>query len=247
MPPVSPVPKEMYVVDQISSSELETLVANRGSMYGFLARIYRQEVDQNLLDRMAAMDLSAEVAVPKLAEGYRMLSDFLAHGVRETTLTELAVDYARVFLGAGLGGGQAAYPYESYYTSPQRLIMQDARDQVLHAYREEGLDRAGDFNEPEDHAAFELEFLAYLCHKAAEALGGGDVAAAVPWLRKQQAFLEQHLAVWFPTFCSDVELVARTPFYKAISMITAGYLALEQPLLGSLLAEAEGAPTEPGA
>lgn len=235
------------MVDQISTSELETLVANRGSMYSFLSRVYRQEVDQELLDGMAAMDLSAEVAVPELAEGYRMLSDFLAHGVRETTLTDLAVDYARVFLGAGLGGRQAAYPYESYYTSPQRLIMQDARDQVLQAYREEGLDRAGDFHEPEDHAALEFEFLAYLCHKAAEALRGGDVAAAAASLRKQQEFLEQHLAVWLPAFCSDIERVARTQFYKAVAMITAGYLALEQGLLGSLVAEAEGASTEASA
>jgi TorA maturation chaperone TorD len=208
-------------------------------MYSFLARIYRLEVDQDLLDKMVGMDLSTQIAVPEIGEGYRMLQQFLLYGIGETTLTDLAVDYARVFLGAGLGARQAAYPYESYYTSPLRLIMQDARDEVLGAYREEGLDRARDLKEPEDHVAFELEFMAYLSHKAATALKDGDTAAATASLRKQQVFLEQHLVRWVPTFCSDIERVARTSFYKAVAKITVGYLTLEQGLLRNLLAGAQ--------
>ena len=47
-----------------------------------------------------------------------------------TVLTELAVDYVRAFIGSGNDGFSAAYPYESVYTSPKRLMMQDARDEV---------------------------------------------------------------------------------------------------------------------
>ena len=52
-----------------------------------------------------------------------------------TVLTELAVDYVRAFIGSGNDGFSAAYPYESVYTSPKRLMMQDARDEVLVLYR----------------------------------------------------------------------------------------------------------------
>jgi len=226
-------------VENLNAVEFEKLISNRGSMYGFLARAYRVEVDQELLDQMGKMDLSSEVDVPEISEGYRMLKGFLGH-LRESTLTDLAVDYARVFLGAGLAQGDGAYPYESVYTSPDRLVMQDARDEVLKIYREEGLDRAEEFNEPEDHVAFELEFMAYLCQKTTEALKDGDKGSALGYLEKQKEFLEKHLIPWVPTFCNDVQRVARGDFYKAIAKITVGYLGMEQDLIGELVDEIQG-------
>ena len=174
-------------VENFSTVELEKLISNRGSMYGFLARIYRVEVDRELLEQMAKMDLSLEVDVSEISEGYRMLKGFLEQ-LRESSLTDLAVEYARIFLGAGLGRGEGAYPYESVYTSPDRLVMQEARDQVLKIYREEGLDRAEEFSEPEDHIAFELEFMAYLCQKTAEALKDGERGSVLGYLKKQKDF-----------------------------------------------------------
>ena len=223
-------------MENLSAVEFERLVSNRGCMYGFLARIYRVEVDQELLDQMAKMDLSVDVDEHDISEGYRMLKGFLGH-LRESTLTDLAVEYARIFLGAGSARGEGAYPYESVYTSPKRLVMQDARDQVLKIYREEWLDRAEEFHEPEDHLAFELEFMAYLCQKTTEALKAGDNGAALGYLEKQQDFLEKHLIPWVPAFCADVERVAQGDFYKAVAKITVGYLGMEQDLMGELMDE----------
>ena len=64
-----------------------------------------------------------------------------------TVLTELAVDYVRAFIGSGNDGFSAAYPYESVYTSPKRLMMQDARDEVLVLYRAFGLDKQESWKE----------------------------------------------------------------------------------------------------
>ncbi|MBM4467197.1 MAG: molecular chaperone TorD family protein, partial [Chloroflexi bacterium] len=182
--------REIGVVEKFDSAALATLVANRGSTYGFLARIYRVEVDQELLDQMVKMDLSVDVDEPEISAGYRLLKGFLGH-LTGSTLTDLAVEYARIFLGAGFSGGDGAYPYESVYTSPHRLVMQEARDQVLKIYREEGLDRAEEFNEPEDHVALELEFMAYLCQKTTEALKAGDKVGTLGYLTKQKDFLEK--------------------------------------------------------
>ena len=46
----------------------------------------------------------------------------------------------RAFIGHGIDAYSAAYPFESVYTSPKRLMMQEARDEVLAVYRSEGLD-----------------------------------------------------------------------------------------------------------
>ncbi len=223
-------------VKMLSSAELEKLVSDRGSTYEFLARIYRAEVDQELLEQMARIRLPAEVDLPEICEGYRMLSKYLEHRTANM-LTDLAVDYAKIFLGAGVAGSRT-YPYESVYMSHDGLVMQDARDQVLILYRQEGLGRTGgDLNEPEDHIALELEFMVYLCQKTTQALRDGSNGGALAYMRKQRDFLQEHLVRWVPAFCSDVQRLAREDLYKAVAKITIGYLSMEQHLIGELMGE----------
>jgi len=210
------------------------LVSNRASMYSLLARWFRIEVDQELLDQMAKMDFSVEADQPDIAEGYRMLKGFLA-SVSPDTLTDLAVDYAGAFLGAGKTVGGAAFPYESVYTSLGGLIMQDARDQVLRLYREEGLDRSEELEVPEDHLALELEFMAYLCQKTLESLEAGHDPTVAEYLGKQKTFLHQHLLNWVPSFCADTQQFAQTDFYKAAAKVTHGFLKMEQVLIDGLV------------
>lgn len=221
----------------LTSTEFEKLIADRGSTYGLLARIYRKEVDQELLDQMASMNLPEEVDAREIGEGYQLLKSYLAH-VTTNTLTDLAVDYARIFLGAGATGNRT-YPYESVYTSPHRLVMQDARDQVVKLYGEEGLAPEEEFIEPEDHVALELEFMSYLCRKTTDALKDANSSGALGYLKKQQDFIQLHLMPWVPTFCNDVRRLAREDLYRAVAMITAGYLRMEQDLIGELMDEIE--------
>jgi TorA maturation chaperone TorD len=212
---------------------LNRLISNRGNMYGFLSRIYREEVDPELLDQIAKMDLCKKVESPEISEGYQTLHDYLNHQTEKTHF-DLATDFASIFLVAG-EKNDCAYPYESIYTSPLRLVMQDARDQVLKSYRENGLDRSPEVNEPEDHIAFELEFMSYLCHRIIQALKSEDKDLALRLLNKQKSFLEEHLAKWVPDFCKDIERIAEEDFYKAMAKITNGYLHLERGLIRDLI------------
>ena len=218
----------------ITREELETLILNRSGTYAFLARLYRVEADQALLERISGMDLSTEVEDTEIGEGYALLDRFVST-TTESTLTELAVDYAKIFLGVSRGSG--AFPYESVYTSESRLFMQEARDEVLMAFREEGLDRSDDFKEPEDHVALEFEFMAYLCQRTLEALQKDDDREANGYLKKQKLFLDEHIMKWVPDFCRDVEQFAQTDFYKAAAKITHGYLNLEGAIVDELLRE----------
>ncbi len=217
---------------------LSTLISGRGSTYGLLARLYRVEVDQALVDQVRNLDLSADVEGSEIGGGYRMLKHSI-DGL-DDTLLDLAVDYARIFIGAGLERGEAAYPYESVYTSPDRLVMQEARDQVVALYAELDLARSREVTEPEDHIAPEFEYMAFLCQKATEAMRAGDRVAAAALLAKQKAFYETHLARWVPAFCQDVERLARTDFYRAVARITASYLDMERDLIGELVDELGG-------
>jgi putative dimethyl sulfoxide reductase chaperone len=217
-----------------------TLITNRTGTYQWLARLYRVEIDQPTLDRLTQINPAAIADDSEMGRGYRRLGDFLARPEPDL-LIRLAVDYARIFLGASMQGATAdsrgAYPYESVYTSTKRLLMQEARDEVIALYRREGLERSPNFAEPEDHLAFELEFMAFLGTQASAALQAGDPEQTVRYLGKQSAFLEQHLLRWLPDFCADVQRIARHGFYPAIAQITLGYLQMERALIGDLMAE----------
>ena len=220
------------------AAEFAALISNRENLYRLLARLYRIEVDEPLLRQLSEMGFPAECDEPELAEGYRMLADWLRNPGSDP-LTDLAVDYARTFLGAGIYEGVAASPYESVYTSRERLIMQEARDQVLGVYNAKGLCLTESTEIPEDHIALELEFLAHLCRETLNA--GDDRVRVSTLLREQKEFLEQHPGKWAPAFCADIEKCATTGFYRAVGKITLGFLNMDQAILEDILSETPAA------
>ncbi len=207
-------------------------VENRLGMYSFLARIFRVEVDQVLLEQILKVLEQDENERQELGRGEELLIEFFASSQGDV-LTDLAVDFVKVFIGAKENAG--ALPYESFYTSKEKLIMQEARDKVVELYRQEGLDRSDKFSEPEDHFAFELEFMAYLCQKSREYLTSNQFDDLAPELQKQLTFVETHLVNWAPDFLEDVRKSAETDFYKAIAMITEGFLANEKQIIQQLM------------
>ena len=219
-------------MSDISHAQLQALLSNRASTYAFLSRLFLVEADESLLEAIDSLVLDAQEDESGIQSSYRALKSYV-HARHEGTLTELAVDYARLFLGAQRGDG--AYPFESIYTSEGRLLMQEARDQVLALYRQEGLDRAQDFNDPEDHVGLEMEFMAFLCQKAQQALAEDNPEAALLILEKQQRFLHAHLLNWVPAFLQDVRRIARTSFYQAVADLTQHFLESETELLPGLM------------
>lgn len=226
--------------DEMTTEELAVLCDQRASQYGLLARLYRVEVDRELLDELCGMRFPAQTGNDDIDRGYRLISTYLGAG-HVDTLTELAVDYVRVFLGNGNDTYSAAFPFESVYTSEKRLTMQDARDEVLAIYRANGVGKQESWHEAEDHIACELEFMQVLATRTAQALRAGDEAQAgegetaeervANLLATQRDFLEKHLARWTPMLTADMRTFARTDFYQGLSWLTDGMLATDAALL----------------
>jgi TorA maturation chaperone TorD len=204
--------------------------------YQFLSRLFRTEVDQELLDALVAMHYPTNTGNILVDEGYRMIRNYLS-AADSTVLTELAVDFVRSFIGAGNNGYSAAYPYESVYTSPKRLMMQDARDEVLVLYRAAGLMKRDSWKEGEDHLALELEFEQILIERSLTAWERNDEEACQHHLFQQRNFLEDHLLSWYPMMAKDLEKFPRTDFYRGLGKLTSGYLQNDLELLDELLAE----------
>lgn len=212
---------------------LQEVFNNTAQMYAFIARLYREEVDQELFEQLKNIEFASMPDIPELDEGYQIMDVYLKnHG--EDPVLDLAVDYARTFLGFGPTAGHGAFPYESVYTSHKALIMQEARDEVVALYKSENIVRDESFIEPEDHIAFELVYLEHLCYKIEEAFKNDDDTMVSYYLGKKMEFMQEHLMNWVPGFCNDVEKFAGTDFYKALAKITVGYLQIGLELIEEL-------------
>jgi anaerobic sulfite reductase subunit A len=217
---------------EFTNQELLEVIKERLSSYAFFSRMYREEVTSALLSELAeshAFDVQAKEAG---TEVFGAFIDKLKGADLERTAAGLAAEYAGLFLNAGK---HPVFPYESVYTSQEGLLMQKARDEVLREYQQHGLTRGETFNEPEDHLAIELEFMAFLCRKTIEVLQNDDQEQGIAYLEKQKEFLEQHLLTWCPRFCQDLERAAESDFYRGIAQLTRGFLDSESESLGSLI------------
>jgi TorA maturation chaperone TorD len=133
----------------------------------------------------------------------------------EDEIEELVWDYTRLFIGPYK---LPCPPWESVYTSPKKLMMQDAAEQVSNIYREMGLAIGSDDVMP-DHIGAELNFLGVLFGKINDEPGKKDVCVGV--MRK---FLAEHLNQWTPRFLSDMEASADSAFYKSLAKATGAIL-----------------------
>ena len=219
--------------EEQGTEEIIELLDARARVYGMLARMFREEIDAAELKQMQAMRFPVATGNADVDAGYRMLFDYLKTAWADS-VTELAIDYVRTFIGHGVNGYSAAYPFESVYTSERRLLMQEARAEVLDTLRDNGL-KAGRWNEGEDHIGLELEFIQRMSIRAKEALEEGDEEGAVEQLRRSREFMEEHLLNWMPMLCTDMHKFAHTKFYHGLATLSLAYVEEDATLLDEML------------
>ena len=210
----------------IEPEGLATLCDQRAEGYGWLSRLFRSEVDEELLKGLKATQYQPGTGNAELDLGYRKIATYLstkASGV----LLDLAIDYVRTFIGHRNDTFGAAYPFESVYTSEKRLLMQEARNEVLAIYRKAGMSISESWKDPEDHIALELEYLQVMAQKAANLLREGDMDRAAASLEKQREFLDGRLRLWTPMLTEDMKRFAKTGLYEGLAYVLDGFLQLD--------------------
>lgn len=217
-------------------NELAALVEGRAATYGLLSRVFEKEVDEDLIDQMCSMKFAVKTGNSKVDEANRMMAGYLSKRW-ERTVEDLSIDFSRTFFGNGLNGYEAAYPLESVHTSEERLMMQDARDEVLALYRSLGLEKDESSKENEDHIAYELFYMKVLSERCAESLLKGEDAIATDYFVRQYTFLIDHLLNWVPLLSAAMRHFSQTDFYRAVALFVEGYLESDEEFLSSVLGE----------
>ncbi len=220
------------------SNNFSQIIQKRQAIYAFLKRLYEKELPKEFLAEMPGKmkplsDVTEALPNAEARKAMKELIQFL-DTIPSQDLDELevklAADYARLFLSINK---VPAHPSESAYRDG--TMMQHSRDEVLKTYWSFGVDKKREFTEPEDHIAVELSFVAYLCERAIEALKNKDTKETKRCLQGQKDFLEKHLIKWMPKLAKDILNTGKTPFYKAIAVLTKEYLEMDLSATEDLL------------
>ena len=122
---------------------------------------------------------------------------------------------------------------ESYYTSVDKIVMQESRDDALRLYESAGFSMDLDSNEPEDYIASELMFMSYLSKAAKNACLSGNLERLENVLEFQRKFIETHLFTWLDKFVDGISKYSCAErLYDFIGNLTLGYVKDDKELLG---------------
>lgn len=223
-----------------ASANMSSRLEARAATYGLLARLVGGEVDEALLAALRGAQW-AEDGQDACGRGEALVAGYFRlrkDAPAKDVLTELAVDFARLFVVRARSAKKAAYPFESVYTSEEAQVMGAARDEVRRFYAAQGLERDGAWagNVAEDHIALELEFMQRLCLRAKHGLEAGDLDGVRGAIEAQGAFHARHLANWVGRFAHVMCECAQTDFYRGVALYLDGWVAQDRALIEETLA-----------
>ena len=208
------------------------ILETRRNFYALLYRMYSEPpsqefVDDLMNDRFYLPDLISD---EELSKGFKLLREFVGK-YKDKSLDELYKDligeYTRLFIGPHRLPVQ---PYESWWVDGK--LMSESLLKVKQVYRKVGIAKAKEYAEPEDHIAFELRFMHYLCE---EELSADTEERIAECLNMQKEYLNDHLLRWVPDFCDALTENKLSDFYKGIAKLTKGFILLEEAMIEELL------------
>ena len=196
-----------------------------------LAVLHDCELDADLVDALHSASFPRGLGLRLDGGPGRDAVDLLAAGLQalplrpdQRTLDDLAADYAAIYLTYNL----RASPFESVWTDPEALTLQESTFQVRDWYRRYGLVAEDWRLRADDHLVCQLQFVAHLLRVDE----GQDEA-----LSAAARFLDEHLLRWVDGFAMRVVSRCATPFYAGLASLTAAYLHEFRDLLARLTRE----------
>ncbi|WP_241159157.1 TorD/DmsD family molecular chaperone [Adlercreutzia sp. ZJ141] len=207
---------------EVLAEAMPTAAESRAATYRFLSALLLNEVTSDFLKAAATQ--------PPVTDG--TLGAYFA-SLSTANIEQARIDAAAEFAALLLNmSPNPVAVYESVYTSPEHLMMQEARDGVLAAYRAEGFAVGKSQNLPEDHISFELEFMALLCEREEACMSTLDAAGAGHSRAVQKAFLTDHLLRWAPILAADLASKARSNLYRGLAETLSQFLEFEREEFG---------------
>jgi TorA maturation chaperone TorD len=176
-------------------------------------------------------------AFPFFGRWRRLLATLTTADGRSLT-TIVPQKYVRLFRANS--DGALCLPYESFYLDPQRKAAGWIAAQLEREYAAAGLALSPFLRELPDHVAVELEFMAFLCGREAEAWEEEALEKGLRVLERQRTFLGEHLGRWFPAFTRQVAVADQGGLYAVAAEAAAAFVHHDRDLVALLLEQVAG-------
>lgn len=221
--------------------EIVEYFSDSADTYRFLSQMMFKELTDGAIEAVAAIAFPTETGNASLDEGYRLVRRYFNFSAADRR-TQLACEYARVFLAAGVfeKSDKTAIPYESVFTSSERIMMQESRDDVVRWFARDGFQVDPKLHEPEDHLAFELEYLAVMNERAAALAAANDPAGLRANLARQYSFIDRHILNWVPDLAEAARGFAKLAFYPGMLLVAQGTAETCRAAIEDIVAELDG-------
>jgi len=213
----------------------------RGQVYEFFSALFLNQPTKETLARVLDENgVNAwEAMFPQHPACARLRELSQAYRRGEWQSDDFLIDYEALFR---VPADSYVHPFESVYCQEGcsagkvkggRVLAEQALE-VASIYRDQGLAPREGFTELPDHLGVELELMAVLCRKTAEALEKGDRREAAHWVAQQRSFLADHLLEWAPHCLKKVREKGVTPLYVCLDDLLSTFLDEEGNLDCSL-------------
>jgi TorA maturation chaperone TorD len=209
--------------------EMASFAGHRSRIYGLLAAIYCQEVSSDLLK---------QIKDPQFLKVLSNLGIELNNGFFKKPeielLEDLAVEYARLFVGPG----KHISPHESVHHQRDDgqwgQLWGESTAQVKKFIESSGLEFTSEYTGLPDHISVELEFMQHVVLREEQAWKDDDHGTALLCLKNEKKFVDEHLSRWIPDFCEKVVKAADLSFYREIAGLTKTFIEFEGEELNKL-------------
>lgn len=214
-----------------SSNQVESVEAlnSRAHWYRLLAGVFAEEPQAPFL-----RELRSQACIEALAEvGVSFGEDFLATG-EEKLLEDLAAEYTMLFVAPG-----GFPPVESVRL--QGGYRQSAFNEVRDAYAAEGFNvQSGRFAIFDDHLVAQMQFVAALLERQAEALAAAEEQEARRLEKTVKRFWMKHLGRWCRGYAQLVEEAAEHSFYREMARLLDAFVTAELDIMGLDVVDEDG-------
>ena len=213
----------------LSPAEWQFASTQRAGLYGWFARLYAQEVTDELFrSHFAEGGFAPFAGLAELglaAEVQRLDAAVAALRAEQLPRLELAADFAQLFL---LDGKTSALPYASAYAGKDAAspLYGAAEARMRDFLTARALAIQADFREPADHLAVPLALMAELAGAASSAEDIPTAAAA------QADFLRTAVLDWLPRFVERCQQARpRFDVYPALAALLLGFVRADVAFL----------------
>lgn len=204
------------------------LAKARAGVYRFLTRLYSDQPTAELLSIIVQPDFQQHLETV-FGNAAQPLLNAVVMG---PNLEALRLEYDAFFR---VPGDRYLRPYESVYRGRQVVNGQIVdgpvwgpwTEKVQRLYAQAGAELAREAGELPDFIGVELDFMAFLCEREAEAWAASDGKRAQRFQVLQREFLSEHLSRWVDELCDEMRALARSGFYVGLAEMTRAFIAAD--------------------